>query len=124
MASSDTSDQPTPPRPVSEAEIITRMLGSDPWMRYDMWAARAWEVTEKANALALSSPPPMNSDDAVFDPRIGALFHAAEVAKEFAQMVNPITAVTGVDFGYDIDQDEEPHITVLMVGDPEETETD
>lgn len=121
MASSTPSD-PSQRTSLSEAEAVMRMLGTDPWMRYDMWASRAWEAAEKANALAMSTAPPISSDDVVFDPRVAALFHSAEVAKEFAEMVNPLTAVVGGEYGYDADS-VEPHVTVFsMVTEPEDTD--
>lgn len=125
MASSDPSDQTTPKRnPVTGAEIVMRMLGNDPWMRYDLWASRAWEAAEKASALALSSAPPISSDDVVFDPRVAALFHSAEVAKEFAEMVNPLTAVGDGEFDYDMGQNEDREVVFSVMAEPEDTDTD
>jgi hypothetical protein len=104
----DPSGKTTPSRTrMSEAEIAVNLLGSDPWMRFDLWATRAWEAAERANTLALEASAPISSEDAVFDPRVGALFHAAEVAKEFASMVNPLMAAIGGEFS-----DEEPSVGV------------
>lgn len=123
MASSTPSDSPSSKRgPVSEAEVLMRMLGTDPWMRYDLWAARAWEAAEKASALALSSGPPMSSDDVVFDPRVAALFHSAEIAKEFSEMVNPLTAIAGSEFGDDMDVTEEREVVFSVEVEPEDTD--
>jgi hypothetical protein len=121
MASSDKPDQtPIQKRvPVSEAEVVLRLMSSDPWFRFDMWSARAWEAAEKASALALSSAPPISSDDVVFDPRVAALFHSAEVAKEFAEMVSPIAAVRGAEFGYEEGADEDSEVLIQMITEPE-----
>jgi hypothetical protein len=113
MAPSVPSDPSTGQRgPLSEAEVVMRMLGTDPWMRFDLWANRAWEVAEKANELALHSAPPISSDDAVFDPRV------------FAEMVNPLVAISGAGFGYDVEPVEEPSVIFTMVAEAEETESD
>jgi hypothetical protein len=95
MATSPSS--PTPPVGLTEAEAAVRLLGSDPWMRFDLWSSRAWDATEKAVQVAAANGPPMSSDDGL-DPRIVCLFHAAEVAKEFAELVNPLNAVTDEDY--------------------------
>lgn len=123
MASSDPLDQPTPKNsPVSEAAVLLRMLGTDPWMRYDLFAARAWDAAEKATQLALSTGPPISSDDVVFDPRVAALFHAAEVAKELSEAVNPLTAISGAEFGEDLEASQEREVIFEMEVEPEDTD--
>ena len=125
MTSSSSSDSSAPQRTsVSEAEVIMRMLGTDPWMRFYLWAARAWEAAEKANELALATAPPISSDDAMFDPRVAALFHASEIAKEFSQMTNPLTALGGAEFGYDVEPSEENDFAITMLVENEDTDTD
>jgi hypothetical protein len=93
----------------TETEATMSLLGGDPWIRFDMWASRSWEVAVKATELAISNGPSMSSDDSV-DGRVMALFHAAQLAKEFAEMVNPLVAVAG------LEQEEE---TEMMIMTPE-----
>jgi hypothetical protein len=73
-----------------EAELIAQLLGSDPWMRFDLWANRAWEATELAMSIAADRSSSMSEDS--IDSRILASFHAAQIAKDFAEMVNPLFA--------------------------------
>lgn len=84
----------------SGSNAAVRVLGADPWMRFDLWATRAWESAEAAAALAAANGAPVNPDDDL-DHRIVTLFHSAAVAKGFAEMVNPLIAVT--DIGCDDD---------------------
>jgi hypothetical protein len=123
MAVSPSSESsPSSRESLSEAEAVLRILGTDPWMRFDMWAARAWNTAEQANQLALSTAPPISSDDAVFDPRVAALFHASELAKEFAEMLNPLTAVCGGVVNYETESSEDMGITITTVVESEDTE--
>lgn len=85
---------------MTESEAVVRLLGNDPWMRFDVWASRAWEASERAIAISMEAGAPISSDDSFFDPRVGALFHAASIAKEFAEMVNPVLAVSGIEPSY------------------------
>lgn len=88
----------SPPAPaqsgITEAEAVMRLFGADPWMRFDLWATRAWEASQRAIDMAESNGPPMGDEG--LDSRVMAMFHAAGVAKEFAEMVNPLIAVSGV----------------------------
>lgn len=93
---------------MSESEATMLLLGGDPWIRFDLWAARSWETTTKAIEIAVGNGPPMGSDDST-DNRVMALFHAAQVAKDFAEMVNPLTAVAG------LEPEEEPQNTAMLI---------
>jgi hypothetical protein len=68
----------------SEDEMLP--LDVDPWMRFDMWCNRAWEMTQKATEVVMEIGPHTSDTDE----RVLALFHAAQVSKEFAQMLNPL----------------------------------
>lgn len=68
----------------SEDEMLP--LDVDPWMRFDMWCNRAWEMTQKATEVALEIGPHTNDTDE----RVLALFHAAQLSHSFAQMLNPL----------------------------------
>jgi len=81
---------------MSESEATMVLLGGDPWMRFDLWASRSWDSAVKATEIAISNGPSMSSDDNV-DGRAMALFHAAQLAREFAEMVNPLAAVSGLE---------------------------
>ena len=83
--------------PASDSTVESRVLGADPWVRFDLWSSRAWDAAERASDLAMVNGPPVNADDDL-DHRIVALFHATAVAKEFAEMTNPLIAVTDVRF--------------------------
>lgn len=72
-----------------EFEDATSLLGVDPWMRFDMWCARSWEMAQKATETVVSLGPHTNDTDE----RVLALFHAAQLAKEFAEMLNPLAVV-------------------------------
>lgn len=78
---------PIPPTEEVETDAVAYVLGKDPWMRFDLWANRAWESTSGALNIVLNGDP-----DSV-DGRAMALFHAAQIAKEFSLMVNPLSAV-------------------------------
>lgn len=84
-----------PVSPPSGSTTAVRILGADPWMRFDLWATRAWESAEAAAALAAANGAPVNPDDDL-DHRIVTLFHSAAVAKGFAEMVNPLLAITDI----------------------------
>lgn len=79
-----------PSVPEQETELVAQLLGSDPWMRFDLWAGRAWESATHAMNLAEDG---VGSSDEV-DGRVLAAFHAAQIAKDFAEMVNPLFAAT------------------------------
>lgn len=83
-----------------ESDSVAQLLGEDPWLRFDMWSARSWEMAERAVRSATESGPMPSSDDGM-DARIVSLFHAAQVAKEFAEMVNPLSIIPGAEFGRD-----------------------
>ena len=74
-----------------EEGTASRVIGKDPWMRFDMWASRSWESADTALSLALTSDSLM---DETINGRIVALFHASQIAKEFAEMTNPLMAVS------------------------------
>jgi hypothetical protein len=94
MASPQERTTPTPAEaPESEVEgteAVVQLLGADPWMRFDVWANRAWEAADSAVKVCIASGEPLNDD---MDNRVMALFHAAQIAKEFSEMVNPLYAV-------------------------------
>lgn len=106
---------------LTESEAVIRLLGSDPWMRWDVWANRAWDAAERAAVLAAESGPTINPDEGL-DHRIITLFHAAELAKTFAEMINPIMAVQGFDCQDDFAPDNQPEMTINMVINNEEME--
>lgn len=60
-------------------------LDVDPWMRFDLWASRAWDVAQKATETAVSN----GAHTGDTDERVLAFFHAAQIAYQFAQMVKP-----------------------------------
>lgn len=78
----------------SQANATLRLLGTDPWVRFDMWAGRAWEMAERASEFSIANGAP--SYETGIDPRVAALFHTAEFAKEVAEMVNPLLAVANI----------------------------
>lgn len=80
-----------PTSPVTEMDTAVWPLGSDPFMRFDVWAARAWEAAQEAVKVAAASDPAVNLDAGI-DTRIVTLFHASDLAKEFAAMTNPLFA--------------------------------
>lgn len=80
---------PTEPEK-AETELVAQLLGSDPWMRFDVWANRSWEAAEQAMRLAADGQAIITED--AMDGRVLAAFHAAQIAKEFAEMVNPLFA--------------------------------
>lgn len=84
----------TSPSGMTESAAVMKLLGADPWMRFDLWANRAWEMAERAIEIAVGIGPSVSADDSL-DHRVGALFHAAEVAKEFAEILNPLFAISG-----------------------------
>ena len=94
MSLSGSSTPAQPSNGASEADAVVRILGTDPWMRFDLWSSRAWDAAQGAVAVATANGPTINSDDDL-DHRIITLFHAAAVAKEFADMVSPIQAASG-----------------------------
>lgn len=69
---------------MSEPEELD--LGVDPWMRFDMWANRSWATVMRAADVAIENGA---TNEENIDHRVMALFHAAQLAKEFAEMVNP-----------------------------------
>ncbi len=73
---------------MSEPEATMPPLDEDRWIRFDTWAARSWDSAMRAVEIAIGNGPSMMSDDGP-DGRVLALFHSAEVAKEFAFAVNP-----------------------------------
>lgn len=74
-----------------ETELVAQLLGTDPWMRFDVWSARAWDAAEKA--VSIAEGVSAGSDDGM-DGRVLAAFHASQIAKDFAEMVNPLFAAT------------------------------
>lgn len=92
---------------MSESEATLLLLGGDPWIRFDQWAAKAWEAATKAAEIAASNSQ-MSSDDTL-DGRVMTLFHASQLAKEFAEMVNPLMAVAG------LKPEDEGHHELVMV---------
>lgn len=83
MASQETTE-PT--------ELVAELLGSDPWLRFDLWSGRAWQATESAIDIATNGSMVISDDG--LDQRVVALFHAAQIAKDFSEMVNPLFAAT------------------------------
>lgn len=84
------SESTTPTEPVRvETELLAQLLGSDPWARFDVWSGRAWEAAETAMRIAADGSM---ADDGM-DGRVLASFHAAQICKEFSEMVNPLFAV-------------------------------
>lgn len=82
----------TPPATrMPEEDSVMRLLGSDPWARWDIWAGRAWDAIERSIEVQDQIGSPMNADDGL-DHRIISLFHASEVAANFADSVNPLIA--------------------------------
>jgi hypothetical protein len=77
---------------LEETDLVAQLLGSDPWMRFDLWATRAWEATERAMNTAGDGAGMLSENG--LDHRVLAMFHAAQIAKEFAEMVNPLFAAT------------------------------
>ena len=71
-------------------DAVVRVLGSDPWLRFDLWAGRAWEATEAAVKAARE----LDSSADSLSPLIITLFNSAQVAKDIAELVNPIDAVS------------------------------
>lgn len=94
--STSPSSKPSSESRLSDAEVVIRILGADPWIRFDMWSARAWQSSQGAIAVTAANGPNINSDENM-DSRAVAMFHAANVAKEFADMVNPLTAICSSD---------------------------
>lgn len=76
-----------------QVDPMMQLLGSDPWMRFDLWSARAWDASEKAINVAAESDSSVNMDSGL-DTRIITLFQASELAKEFAAVVNPLFAMS------------------------------
>lgn len=68
---------------------VAELLGADPWLRFDLWASRSWEAAENAVEAARSSEGAGNEFSVV----VSTLIHAAQVAKDFAGMVNPVLNV-------------------------------
>jgi hypothetical protein len=99
---------------MSEADAVVRILGTDPWMRFDLWSNRAWEAAQGAVAVATANGPTINTDDDL-DHRIITLFHAASVAKEFADMVSPIQAASGTKGSSDTSKESLSDITLDMI---------
>lgn len=111
----------TPNQPNVEAmgvEAVEPLLGSDPWMRFDMWANRAWEASEKAIDTALEIGGSDRPDDSV-DDRVVAMFHAAGIAKEFARMVNPLDAPLDGPGGGAADRNEVQGMIISLLADEE-----
>lgn len=115
--SEDTTEQETLPE---RTETVSRVFGSDVWLRFDMWASRSWKATEQALELSATTPAPVSSDDVVFDPRVAALFHAAETAKEFAEMVNPTILLDPEAGGRDFESGLPGGVTLTMLMENEE----
>lgn len=85
-------DAPEPAAPDAETidtEPVVQVLGSDPWMRFDVWAQRAWEAADSAIQISREGDPMSES----MDSRVIASLNAAQLAKDFASMVNPLAAV-------------------------------
>ena len=68
------------------AEEINLLLGSDPWLRFDVWTSRLWGSVENAMNFAMAS------DGGPMSPVVQASFCAAQFAQEVAEMVNPLSA--------------------------------
>lgn len=79
--------------PSSDQSEAMQILGADAWARFDVWSLRAWEAAQRAADIAADNVNITSSNDDL-DHRIVALFHATSVAKEFAEMVNPVSAVS------------------------------
>lgn len=77
---------------MANSDPAVSILGSDPWMRFDLWSSRAWEAASEATRIAIESGPPNGSED-VTDGRIMALFYSAQLAREISESVNPMSAV-------------------------------
>lgn len=90
MAASE-SENPLTALEDGDDSPVAQVLGSDPWMRFDIWSGRAWEATDRATSLAIENVNTYGND--AVDGRVMALFHAAQIAKEFSDMVNPLAAV-------------------------------
>lgn len=81
-------EEATPFEPEGEpvtVEVIDPILGSDPWMRFDLWTTRLWESVENAKRLSESGDPSEMSA------AVQASFGAAQFAHEIAKMVNPLS---------------------------------
>lgn len=74
---------------VEEADVVGRLFGLDPWMRFDLWSNRAWEAAESAIKIAKENGDPLAES---MDSRVITALNAAQLAKEFAEMVNPFAA--------------------------------
>lgn len=99
----------------SDASAV-RLLGADPWMRFDLWSSRAWDAAEKAATVAAEIGAPMNSNDDL-DPRVITLFHAVTTAKDFAAMTNPLFAVSGHECVKEDDAIERAYLEAGMLSD-------
>ena len=114
------SDTPptTPVGRKKDPDPVVVLFGGDPWMRYDLWSTRAWEAAQGAVEMSAAIGAPTGSDESL-DPRIITLFHAAEVAKRFAEMVNPISAVSGSSGHGSFDAVTPAEVLIAMISDDE-----
>ncbi len=108
---------PDPQADQVATEPVEPLFGSDPWMRFDMWAGRAWEASQDAIVFAkeLGDRP----DDAV-DDRVVAMFHAAGIASGFAKLVNPADSLSVSREGYDYGSPERTEFVLGLLPDTEE----
>ena len=97
----------------TEPDTVVQLLGADPWLRFDLWAGRAWDAAEKAAAVATEIGSPISTNDDL-DHRVVALFHSTGLAKDFAAMVNPLFACTGHTQSVKIDEAEDLEISMLI----------
>lgn len=108
----DASVEAIEPSEASDTEAMAQVLGLDPWMRFDVWATRAWEAADAAVSFAISNG--QDHPEEALDGRVFALFHAAQVAKEFAEMLNPLRAVVGASGGRRISIPSDPHERAIV----------
>lgn len=101
-----------------EEATVAKLLGADPWMRFDMWSARAWEAIERGVDFAIANYSSLQSDH-MLDPRVAAIFHSAGVAQEFATFVNPLQVVVGIEAVGEYDSDEDAIARMMLNNDPE-----
>lgn len=102
-----------------EADPVMPSLDVDVWMRFDLWSTRAWESAQRAVDTAMAS------GDSAFEPamdsRVIALLNAAQTAKEFAAMTNPLFAAANGQTGGNAEPHHcDAHEMLLMMLDEEE----
>lgn len=105
---------------MSEAEATLYLMGPDPWLRFDTWTSKSWDVVKEAIQIAKENE--IATDEV--DHRLQALFHAASIAKDFAEMVNPLIAVSQCDVKKMKTDDETVETLIGLVIDSEDLDGD